>query len=177
MIIQMCGLSGAGKSTIAQRARKALEAQNIQVEIIDGDEYRHNICKDLGFSRSDRMENIRRLGFIANRFSSHGIVAIICAINPYEEVRRELVQRYKDVKTVFIDCSMEELLRRDTKGLYRKALLPDGHSDKVHNLTGVNDPFETPALPDLVIDTDSATVDDSVATLVSFIAGQRSNGK
>lgn len=177
MIIQMCGLSGAGKSTLAQRAKAALEAQQIPVEVIDGDEYRLHICKDLGFSRADRMENIRRLGFIADRFSRHGVVAIICAINPYEEVRAELKSKYGNVHTVYVKCSMEELVRRDTKGLYRRALLPEGHSEKLHNLTGMGDPFEIPAFPDLVIDTGSAAVEDSVRQLIGFITSQPSHAR
>ncbi|MGZ3862921.1 MAG: adenylyl-sulfate kinase [Bacteroidia bacterium] len=169
MIIQFCGLSGAGKTTLAQLAKKQLKALNIPVEIIDGDEYRTFICKDLGFSRKDRIENIRRLAFIAYTFSRHDIVAIICAINPYEEAREEVREKYPDVKTVFINCHLDELIKRDTKGLYKKALLPDGHSEKLKNLTGVNDPFEIPKNADLVIDTDKGSVEESVKKLVDFI--------
>jgi adenylylsulfate kinase len=170
MIIQLCGLSGAGKSTLAQEARVKLEAKNIPVEIIDGDDYRRHICKDLGFSREDRMENIRRLGFIADKFSRHGIVAIICAINPYEEVRAELRSSYRDVLTVYVKCSLEELMRRDTKGLYRRAMLPDGHNDKLRNLSGVGDPFDVPAEADLEIDTAHESVSDSTQKLVDLVS-------
>lgn len=169
MIIQFCGLSGAGKTTLAQLAKKKLKYLNVPVEIIDGDEYRTFICKDLGFSKADRMENIRRLAFVAYTFSSHNITAIISAINPYEEVREELKQKYPEVKTVFIDCNLEELKKRDTKGLYRKAFLPDEDADKIHNLSGVNDPFEIPTRADLVIHTDKENIETSVDKLVSFI--------
>ncbi len=173
MIIQFCGLSGAGKTTIARGTKKKLKELNIPVEVIDGDEYRTFICKDLGFSRADRMENIRRLAFIAHTFSAHDITAIICAINPYEEVRKEIRSQYGDVKTIFINCGMDELVKRDTKGLYKKALLPEGHADKVKNLTGVNDPFEAPADPALVLNTDKESVDESVNKLVAFIKKNR----
>lgn len=173
MIVQFCGLSGAGKTTLAQLAKKQLKELNIPVEIIDGDEYRTFICKDLGFSRKDRIENIRRLAFIAYTFSKHDIVAIICAINPYEEAREETRKNYPDVKTVFINCSLDELIKRDTKGLYKKALLPDGHAEKLKNLTGVNDPFEIPKNADLVIDTDKISVNESVNKLVDFIKKTR----
>lgn len=169
MIIQFCGLSGAGKTTLALGAKKRLKELNIPVEIIDGDVYRNFICRDLGFSKAHRMENIRRLAFIAHTFSAHDITAVICAINPYQEVRTEITQQYENVKTVFIKCSLDELIKRDTKGLYKKALLPEGHKEKISNLTGVNDPFEEPPQPDLVLNTDAESVEESVEKLVKFI--------
>lgn len=173
MIIQFCGLSGAGKTTLALGAKKKLQELNIPVEIIDGDVYRTFICRDLGFSKKDRMENIRRLAFIAHTFSAHEITAIICAINPYEEVREEIKKKYENVKTVFINCNMNELVKRDTKGLYKKAMLPEGDKERVNNLTGVNDPFEVPSAADLVIDTDKEDVEASVQKLVDFIRKNR----
>ncbi len=137
-------MSGAGKTTLAEHTKIELNALNIPIEIIDADEYRKYIIKDLGFSKEDRSENIRRLAFIANKFSSHNIITIICAINPYEEIREELKNKYTIVKTVFINCEIPELIKRDTKGLYKKAFLPDNHIDKIYNLTGINDPFEIP---------------------------------
>lgn len=169
MIIQFCGLSGAGKTTIAQEAKKKLKQLGIPVEIIDGDVYRTFICRDLGFSREHRMENIRRLAFIAHTFSAHDITAIICAINPYEEARQEIEQKYNNVRTVFIDCNMDELVKRDTKGLYKKAMLPEGHLERINNLTGVNDPFEAPPAPHLVLCTDKEKIEESAQKLVDFI--------
>src|SRR5258706_6494107 len=121
MIIQMCGLSGSRKSTLARSVEPILRKQKIKVEILDGDEYRQTLCRGLGFSREDRSENLRRMAFVARQLSKHGIVAIICAINPYEEIRREIAANYPDVTTVHIDCSIEILKSRDTKGLYQKA--------------------------------------------------------
>ncbi|MEO8761512.1 MAG: adenylyl-sulfate kinase, partial [Bacteroidia bacterium] len=105
----------------------------------------------------------------ANKFSQQNIVTIICAINPYEEVRAELKNKYTNVKTVFINCDMPELIKRDTKGLYKKAALPQGHKDKIHNLTGVNDPFEIPTNPDLIIDTKTNNIQESLTQLVDFL--------
>src|ERR1700712_1053356 len=147
MIVQLCGLSGAGKSTLSELVKTKLEACGIATEIIDGDDYRTMLCRDLGFSKSDRCENIRRLGFVASKLSKHGIVAIISAINPYNEIRAELASSYKDVQTVFVDCPVASLIKRDTKGLYAKAMLPENHPDKISNLTGVNDPFDIPTNP------------------------------
>lgn len=169
MIIQMCGLSGSGKSTIANKTKNILEENGIAVEIIDGDEYRSNLCSDLGFSMIDRHRNIRRLAFVASKFSVHNIVTIICAINPYEQIRKEVSDKYQNVKTVFIDCNLETLKKRDTKGLYMKANLPNDHPEKIRNLSGVNDPFEIPSNPDLVIPTDTINEDESTKLLYEFI--------
>jgi len=169
MIIQFCGMSGAGKTTLAEHTKKKLALLGIPLEIIDADEYRKHIIKDLGFSKADRCENIKRLAFIANKFAQHNIVTIICAINPYEEIRQEVKKTYSDVKIIFINCKIEELIKRDTKGLYRKALLPETHKDKIHNLTGVNDPFEIPQNPDLIIYTDRENINDSANKIIQFI--------
>jgi adenylylsulfate kinase len=172
MIIQFCGMSGAGKTTLAEHAKAKLALLNTAVEIIDADEYRKFILKDLGFSKQDRFENIRRLAFIADKFSKQNIVTIICAINPYEEIRQEIKNKYTQVKTVFINCQMLELIKRDTKGLYKKAFLPDAHTEKIHNLTGVNDPFEIPQNPDLIINTDSESIERSTEKIVDFVKQQ-----
>jgi adenylylsulfate kinase len=169
MIIQFCGLSGSGKSTLAQHVKQYLALQNINVEILDGDEYRKVLCADLGFSKEDRNQNIRRLAFVASKLSQYNIVAIICAINPYGDIRLEIAKTYKNVKTVFIECDLETLKLRDTKGLYRKAFLPDGDPDKIHNLTGVNDPFEQPENPDLIIKSGTESIASSLEKLAQFI--------
>gem|GEM_PF-774937 len=170
MIIQFCGLSGSGKSTIAQRTAALLMQQGHRVEILDGDEYRKVLCADLGFSKEDRNTNIRRLAFVASRLSAHGVITIICAINPYEGIRNEVATTYPDVKTIFIDCDLQTLLNRDTKGLYHKALLPDTHPDKIRNLTGINDPFDIPHAPDLQLNTATETEEESVARLMHFLS-------
>ncbi|MEI6945728.1 adenylyl-sulfate kinase [Paraflavisolibacter sp. H34] len=173
MIIQFCGLSGSGKTTLAQQAKEYFQKRGMAVEVIDGDEYRKQLCSDLGFGMADRMTNIRRLAFVAGKLAQYGVLPIICAINPYEEVRQEVAHKYPGVKTVYIKCSLEELIRRDTKGLYAKALLPQHHADRIHNLSGINDPFEIPSHPDLVIATDKETLEVSLGKLVGFIERHR----
>ena len=169
MILLFCGLSGAGKTTLAKNVALELTELGIRTEIIDGDEYRQEICKDLGFSKHDRCENIRRLGFIASRFSAHGIVSIVSAINPYDEVRRELVEKYNHVNIIHVDCLVDRLISRDTKGLYQRALLPDGHPDKLSNLTGINDQFDVPYDADLYINTSQDNVKQSTSLLLYYI--------
>lgn len=169
MIIQLCGLSGAGKTTLAFASAQKLARYNLPVEIIDGDEYRKSICNNLGFSKSDRYENMRRLAFVASKLSKHNIISIICAINPYEEMRQEIRVMYGDVKIIYVDCPVQTLKQRDTKGLYRKALLPDNHPDKIKNLTGINDPFDIPVNPDLHIETDKYTINNCANIITQFI--------
>lgn len=169
LLIQLTGLSGSGKTTIAYRAKNDLQKMGISTEVVDGDEFRKHLCKGLSFSKPDRIENIRRLGIVGNLLAKNGIISIISAINPYETARNELKQFGSHVKTVWIYCSLNKLIQRDPKGLYKKALLPDGHPEKVTNLTGINDPFEEPSQPDLVIDTTKETEKESTARLLEFI--------
>jgi adenylylsulfate kinase len=169
MIVLICGLSGAGKTTLAQNVKEKLQAYGKATEILDGDEYRKMLFKELSYSQQDRFENIRRLGFIANKFSKHGIIAIISAINPFEEIRQELVKNYDGVKIVSVNCPVEILIERDTKGLYARALLPDGHPEKLYNLTGINDRFDIPEHPDLYLDSGTQSVAECTNILFDFI--------
>src|SRR5436305_7448666 len=106
MIVLLCGLSGAGKTTIGIQTKKILQRAGNSVELIDGDEYRNTLCKDLNFTKQDRIENLKRLGFVASRLSGHGVITIISAIAPYNESREELKRKYNNVKIVFVDCNM-----------------------------------------------------------------------
>jgi adenylylsulfate kinase len=153
LIIQLTGLSGAGKTTLSQYVKQKLGEANLSVEIIDGDTYRKTLCADLGFSKADRCENIRRLGQAAFSF---------------EEVREELRKEY-GVKTVWINCNIDVLIERDTKGLYKRALLPEDHPDKLNNLTGVNDDYDLPSTCDLIINTHQQTTAQSGNMLCDFI--------
>jgi adenylylsulfate kinase len=154
---------------LANRVKALLQAYNLKAEVIDGDVYRKKLCADLGFTKANRNENIRRLASVAGVLAGHQIIPIICAINPYEDIRQEIAAEYEQVKTIYINCALETLIRRDTKQLYHKALLPEGHPEKIYNLTGVNDPFEAPQQPDLVINTDGESVEESAQKLLTFI--------
>jgi adenylylsulfate kinase len=167
LIIQLTGLSGVGKSTLAEKLKESLEKKGVSASVIDADVYRKTICKDLGFSAPDRKENIQRLAAIAHMLSSQGIVAILAAINPFEETRSEVAKRY-GAKTVWVRCCLDILVERDTKGLYRRAFLPDDHPEKVNNLTGINDPYDEPLSPDLIIDTDETNVSTASRKLLQF---------
>lgn len=171
MIIQFTGLSGAGKSSLAQQLRQIAQPDH-EVVIVDGDAYRQTLCRDLGFSKEDRMENIRRLGAEASRLNATGKIIIIAAINPFDSVRKELEEKY-DALTVWIRCDIPTLVERDTKGLYRRALLPEDHPEKLHNLTGINDPYESPESAHLIVDTHLQSLEESAQLLYQFLLDKR----
>ena len=122
------------------------------MEALDGDIVRKNLCKDLGFSKEDRERNVQRIGFVCQLLSRNGIVAIVAAISPYREVREEVRGKIGHFLEVYCKCPLEVLIRRDTKGLYRKAL-----EGKVSNFTGISDLYEEPLSPEVVLETDKDT--------------------
>jgi len=169
LFIQMTGMSGAGKSTVAHAAAEKLREKGLKVEVIDGDEYRAGLCSDLGFSKEDRNTNIRRLGFVSKVLARNNVISIIAAINPYDSIRQELGELGNSIKTVYVKCDLDTLKKRDTKGLYKRALLPNGDPHKVYNFTGVSDPFEEPETPDLTLYTNIESREYSIARLERFI--------
>ena len=168
ILIQFTGLSGSGKTTLAENVRHLLIEKGYKVEIIDGDVYRKTICKDLGFSKEDRCENVRRLFNLGRNFISKDTIVLMSVINPYENLRNEL-RSYEFVRTVFLDCSINNLIKRDPKGLYKKALLPDYDRNKIKNFTGISDVYEVPSRAVLVLQTDFETFPFSTPTLYDFI--------
>ena len=161
------GLPGAGKSTLAKAVRDELVERGCRVEILDGDEVRTSLSKGLGFSKEDRDTNIRRIGLVARLLSRNGVVAIAAAISPYREVRDEARRAHEAAFVeVFVDCPLEELVRRDTKGIYTKAL-----RGEIQHFTGVSDPYESPLSPDIHIRSDVETVAESRARIVQWLIG------
>jgi sulfate adenylyltransferase len=167
-ILWFTGLSGAGKSTLAERLREALSAERA-VEILDGDEVRTHLSKGLGFSREDRDINIRRIGFVARLLARNGVVAITAAISPYAETRAEMRRLAEGEGIPFVEiyaqAALDSLIRRDVKGLYRKAL-----AGEIAHFTGVSDPYEPPAAPEVVLQTDREEPEASLASILSFLA-------
>ncbi|MBC7829152.1 MAG: adenylyl-sulfate kinase [Chitinophagaceae bacterium] len=169
LLIQMTGLSGSGKSSIANISREALTRLGYKVELLDGDDCRRQFCHDLSFSKADRLENIQRLGFVGLILAKNGVITILAAINPYEEARAALENKSPLTKTVFINCPLAVTVQRDPKGLYRKALLPPDHPDHIAHFTGISDPYEPPDQPDLAIETHAETKEQSAQRLTDFI--------
>ncbi len=151
------GLSGAGKSTVSERVYARLKAAGAKVELLDGDVVRTHLSKGLGFSKEDRDTNIRRIGFVCELLSRNGVIAMVAAISPYRAVREEVRGTIANFVEVYVHCPIEVLAERDVKGLYRKAL-----AGEIQNFTGVSDPYEAPANPEVSIDSSREQIEDSV---------------
>jgi adenylyl-sulfate kinase len=149
-------MSGAGKTTISSLLERWLRQHGARVERLDGDEVRTHLSKGLGFSREDRDENIRRIGYVAGLLCRNGVIAIVAAISPYRAVRQEVRSAVGVFVEVYVDCPMDVLIARDAKGLYKKAL-----SGEIAHFTGISDPYEPPLSPELVIDSSRETPEQS----------------
>jgi adenylyl-sulfate kinase len=165
--IWLTGLSGAGKSTIAERLERTLREQGRGVEVLDGDVVRTHLSKGLGFSREDRDTNILRIAFVCGLLTRHGVAVISAAISPYAQARAQAREQIGDFVEVYVRCPLEELTRRDVKGLYAKAL-----RGEIANFTGVSDPYEAPEQPEVVVDTDRESVEESVAKILAHLAAR-----
>src|ERR687884_385647 len=142
------GLSGAGKTTVSEIVERELRNRGRRVEVLDGDIVRTNLSKGLGFSREDRNVNVLRIGFVANLLTRNGVAVIVSAISPFKEARDQVRRRIVDFVEVFVDAPLEVCAERDVKGLYQKAF-----AGEIQQFTGVSDPYEPPAAPDLVLKT------------------------
>src|SRR6202140_3005941 len=158
------GLSGAGKSTLANLAAVELRERGHRVEVLDGDEVRTNLSKGLGFSKEDRDTNIRRIGYVAGLLARNGATVITAAISPYRDVRDEVRAATPGFAEVYVKCSLDELQRRDVKGLYRKA-----RAGEIANFTGVSDPYEPPLHPEVVVDTERESAEESVQVIMQTL--------
>ena len=167
LLVWFTGLSGSGKSTIANALEKALFIRGTHTYLLDGDNVRKGLNSNLSFSPEDRSENIRRIAEVANLMLDAGLVVLASFVSPYRE-DRENVKRivgYENFVEVFVNTPIEECERRDVKGLYAKA-----RAGEIENFTGVNAPYEPPMAPDVEIDTTKVSVGDAVALIVEFIA-------
>jgi adenylyl-sulfate kinase len=151
------GLSGAGKSTISALLEQRLRHLNARVEVLDGDVVRTYLSKGLGFGKEDRDQNIRRIGFVCELLSRHGVIAIAAAISPYRAVRDEVRARIPNFVEVYVECPVEVLAERDVKGLYQKAL-----SGEIPHFTGISDPYEPPLHPEVIVNSSKETPEESL---------------
>ena len=159
------GLSGAGKTTLARALASYLEDVSLPYELLDGDEIRNGLCRDLGFSKQDRDENVRRLAFTAKLLNRHGVISIVAAISPYREARLKAREMCGSFVEVFVDCPLNTLIQRDTKGLYHRAL-----AGELEHFTGVSDPYELPEAPDIHVHSNSQSEEESVTFLLARLS-------
>ena len=163
-VVWFTGLSGAGKTTVANIVEAELEQRGLVVDHLDGDIVRTHLSKGLGFSKEDRDTNIARIGWVASRLSRAGAAVIVSAISPYEEMRRHarsLVEQHSPFVEVYVATSLEECARRDPKGLYAAAF-----AGEIQDFTGVSAPYEEPLEPELRLDTTGLTPPESAATVL-----------
>jgi adenylyl-sulfate kinase len=155
------GLSGSGKSTLAEMLVEVLEDRGHRYELLDGDVVRTHLSKGLGFSKEDRDTNILRIGWVAERLTYHGAAVLCSAISPYREARDQVRATIPAFVEVYVQCSVEECARRDRKGLYEKAF-----RGEITGFTGVDDPYEPPESPEVVVDTERLTPEECLEILV-----------
>lgn len=166
-ILWFTGMSGAGKSTLSQALRRQLETTH-PVEVLDGDEIRTFLSRGLGFTKPDREENIRRIGYVARLLARHRVAVISAAISPYRQARDEVRQLATQAGILFLEvyahARLESLIERDVKGLYKKAL-----AGEIPHFTGISDPYEPPEAPEITVHTDAETVEQSVERILTAL--------
>jgi adenylylsulfate kinase len=165
LAVWLTGLSGAGKTTICNAVYQELLSLDISAEVLDGDVVRKNLCRDLGFTKADRDENIRRIGAIADVLTSSGIIVLVAAISPYRSVREEIRRNIGTFLEVYVNAPLEICEARDVKGLYKRA-----HSGEISGFTGIDAPYEPPVSPDVQCDTHQESIEESVSKVIAAIS-------
>ncbi|AOY79614.1 adenylyl-sulfate kinase [Moorena producens JHB] len=155
--VWLTGLSGAGKTTITKALEEKLNAKGCKPEVLDGDIVRQNLTKGLGFSKEDRDENVRRIGFVAHLLTRNGVIVLVSAISPYREIREEVKQRIGDFVEVYVNAPLNVCEGRDVKGLYKRA-----RAGEIKSFTGIDDPYEPPLNPEVECRTDKEELSESV---------------
>lgn len=164
LTVWLTGLSGAGKSTASNLLAERLRALGAKVEVLDGDIVRTHLSKGLSFSKEDRDENVRRIGFVCELLTRNGVIAIVAAISPYRAVRDEIRARISNFIEVYVECPVDALVGRDVKGLYKRAL-----AGEIEHFTGISDPYERPLAPEVTIHTLRETPEESVTKILDVI--------
>ena len=162
-VLWFTGLSGAGKSTLADKVFEILESRQVPVEKLDGDTLR-GIFKATGFTKEARDEHIRRVGFMASLLEKHGVIVVASFISPYRDTRAQVRGMCRRFIEIYVNASIEECENRDIKGLYKKA-----RAGQISNFTGLDDPYQPPENPDIIVNTDNQTVEESVSLIMDFI--------
>lgn len=170
LVVWLTGLPGSGKTTIANAAAERLRAMGYRVEVLDGDWFRSHIDPEAGYTKEERMKHLVRASWVARLLARNGVIVICSFVSPYRDAReevRKIISEEADFLEVYVKCPLEECIRRDPKGLYRKAL-----TGEIKHFTGVSDPYEEPLSPDLVLDTVKDNVNENAEKLVSLITSR-----
>jgi adenylylsulfate kinase len=166
-VLWFTGLSGSGKSTIAERVHEELKSQGNRVEYIDGDALRA-VFPNTGFSRAEREEHLRRTGYMASRLAAHGVTVVASFVSPYRDTREFIRKLCPDFLEIYVSTPLDECERRDVKGPYRRA-----RRGEIRNFTGIDDPYETPEQPELTLDTRVLSVEECVSKVLERLKHQR----
>ncbi len=164
-VVWLTGLPASGKTTIARELERELRGRGLKVEVMDGDEVRRGLSRDLGFSKEDREKHAMRVAYVSKLLARNGVAVIVALISPYRSFRQAIRREIEDFIEVYVKCPVEECARRDPKGLYAKAL-----AGEIPDFTGVNDPYEEPENPEVVLDTLKETTRESVERLLGWLA-------
>jgi adenylylsulfate kinase len=170
LVAWLTGLPGSGKTTIANAAAERLRAMGYRAEVLDGDWFRSHIDPEAGYTKEERVRHLVRASWVARLLARNGVIVICSFVSPYRDAReevRKIISEEADFLEVYVKCPLEECIRRDPKGLYRKAL-----AGEIRHFTGVSDPYEEPLSPDLVLDTVNNSVEENVEKLVNLITSR-----
>ncbi|MBD3351271.1 MAG: adenylyl-sulfate kinase [Candidatus Lokiarchaeota archaeon] len=167
-VLWFTGLSGAGKTTLGIALEKRLLTKNLRVQRLDGDIVRKSLTKDLGFTVEDRKKNIERITFVTQLLAKHGVATLVSFISPFIDVRENAKKAVEEVDgkfiEVFVKASVDECIKRDTKGLYKKAI-----AGEIDNFTGISHPYEDPPNPDIICDTEHERIEQSVEKIMKYL--------
>ncbi|RLE63013.1 MAG: adenylyl-sulfate kinase [Thermoprotei archaeon] len=165
-VVWLTGLPGSGKTSIARATARELRNMGLRVEILDGDEVRRWLSPTEGFTREDRERHLRRVAYVAKLLARNGVIVLCSFVSPYKKIRKEIKEIIENESIPFVEvyvkCSLEECIRRDPKGLYRRAL-----KGEIKHMTGLDDPFEEPENPELILDSEHLTAEDNARILLS----------
>ena len=170
LVVWFTGLPGSGKTTIANGVAEILRASGYRVEVLDGDWARKTVSKGAGFTREERKRHLHRIAWIARLLARNGVIVLCSFVSPYRDVRREvreIVEEETPFLEVYVKCSVEEAIRRDPKGLYAKAL-----RGEIKHMTGIDDPYEPPEKPELVVDTESNSIETNVKKVLELLRAE-----
>ncbi len=163
-VVWLTGLSGSGKTTIGRVLQQLLRDKGYKVELLDGDEVRRNLSPELGFSKQDREIHAKRVVYISKLLARNGVIAIVSLISPYRSFRAYAREELKDFVEVYVKCSIDTCIKRDPKGLYKKAL-----NGEIADMTGIQDPYEEPLNPEVIVDTDRQSIDECVNVVINTL--------